>query len=102
MILTYNVVFSSLTFNTRVLSETPLKIPTGESVKKKSKIFDLDQLFLFFFSAYLPGISGTRCRTSSMAKLPAAAARAGPTIVSADVWPRIVSVCSGTDIPRDF
>lgn len=59
-------------------------------------------LFFFFFGAYSPGISGTRCRTSSMAKLPAAVARAGPTIVSADVWPRIVSVYSGTDIPRDF
>lgn len=51
---------------------------------------------------YLPGILGTRCRTSNMAKFPLVAGRTGLATVSADGWPYIVSVCSGICIPRDF
>lgn len=51
---------------------------------------------------YLPGILGTRCRTSNTAKFPLVAEHIGRVTVSADGWPYIVSVCSGICFPRDF
>lgn len=44
----------------------------------------------YYGSMYLPGILGTRCRTSSTAKLPSVAERTGRATVSADEWPYIV------------